>query len=344
MTTAKSARSGQSSAVPFHYNGIPLAAIEHEEDLWLTGEDIGNALGYTNPRIAINKLYKRNQVELDQHSIVVKLPISSGAAYPGEGEDDAETPTCVTNLGTQVGRSESEAPPVYPEKGGGVTQLRPVRVFNEEGVMILTMLSSQPKAAEFRAWAVGVLKAFRHGNLALSSPANRQRLLETCIKESRFGNPVALHTLIQHFGYPESIRREVKSSLLRRALRQPAQVPELVDWYCDTFLPRLRDEIEGEAGVYLKALRNRPPYFSRWREMQVEGARWCLQYRVSDMYTYVCPLAEQEGVDTEVTSQMFTRWMGFADDRIKAAGFERVEQPENKGQKMFRLLLVGKGV
>jgi len=37
------------------------------------------------------------------------------------------------------------------------------RLYNEEGVMIITMLSRQPKAMEFRNWAVKVLKASRHG-------------------------------------------------------------------------------------------------------------------------------------------------------------------------------------
>lgn len=332
------------STVPFNYNGIPLAAIEHEEDLWLTGEDIGNALEYNNPRIAINKLYKRNQAELDQHSIVIKMPVSSEAAYPQEGDDDTEEGTCVTSLGTQVGPNDLETPPAYPEKGAGVTQLRPVRVFNEEGVMILTMLSSQPKAALFRAWAVGVLKAFRHGNLTISSPANRQRLLETCIKESRFGNPVAVHTLIQHFGYPETIRREIKSSLIKRAQRHSAQTPELVDWFCDTFLPRLRDEIEGEPGAYLAALRNRPPYFTSWREIEVKGARWCLQFRRSDMYSFVAPLAEPEGVDAEITSQLFNKWINFSTDRINQAGFELIDNVANNGRKVGRLILTGKGV
>lgn len=47
---------------------------------------------------------------------------------------------------------------------------QPTRIFNEEGVMIITMLSRQPKAAEFRRWAVQVLKAYRHGLLAPALP------------------------------------------------------------------------------------------------------------------------------------------------------------------------------
>ena len=41
----------------------------------------------------------------------------------------------------------------------------PTRVFSEEGVMVITMLSRQPKSVEFRRWAVKVLKAFRRGEL-----------------------------------------------------------------------------------------------------------------------------------------------------------------------------------
>lgn len=48
------------------------------------------------------------------------------------------------------------------------------RVFNEEGVMIITMLSRQPKAAEFRKWAVQILKSHRHDQApAIAAPADQ---------------------------------------------------------------------------------------------------------------------------------------------------------------------------
>jgi prophage antirepressor-like protein len=37
------------------------------------------------------------------------------------------------------------------------------RVFNEEGVMLVCILSGQPRAKAFRRWAVSVLKQHRHG-------------------------------------------------------------------------------------------------------------------------------------------------------------------------------------
>jgi hypothetical protein len=40
------------------------------------------------------------------------------------------------------------------------------RVFNEKGVMLITMFSKQPKAAEFRRWAIDILSHYRAGRLA----------------------------------------------------------------------------------------------------------------------------------------------------------------------------------
>lgn len=101
------------------FNGHPLEIIQHQDEVWFNKEQIGGALGYADPRKAINKIYLRNQTELDEYSVGVKLGSTDGKQY--------ET-----------------------------------RIFNEEGVMLLTMLSRQPKAAEFRRWAVKVLKAYRH--------------------------------------------------------------------------------------------------------------------------------------------------------------------------------------
>lgn len=77
------------------------------------------------------------------------------------------------------------------------------RVYNEEGVMIITMLSRQPKAAEFRRWAVKVLKGFRHGQMpsaelpATLTPeqfeAARARLeaMQTALMDSQVMMPAA---------------------------------------------------------------------------------------------------------------------------------------------------------
>lgn len=103
------------------FAGTPVSMIRHDGDFWVPAEDIGVALGYPEPRKGVLKVYHRHQQELDMHT------------------------TC-PKLGTVE---------------GGVEKRRAVRCFNEEGVMIITMLSRQPRAAEFRAWAVQVLKAYQ---------------------------------------------------------------------------------------------------------------------------------------------------------------------------------------
>jgi prophage antirepressor-like protein len=105
------------------FRGQAIPVIAHEGDQWITGEQIGRALGYEHPRQRINDLFRRNRDELSEYSLELKL--------------------------------RSSEPPT--------------RIYNEEGVMVLTMLSRQPVAQQFRRWAVGILKAYRHGDLAQES-------------------------------------------------------------------------------------------------------------------------------------------------------------------------------
>ena len=158
----------------YEFNGHPIPLIPHDGDLWVTGEDIGGALGYPDARVAIAKVYERNREELNTYS-------------------------CVVKLSTQVGN----------EKG----QRRSVRVYNEEGIMIITMLSRQPKAAEFRAWAVQILKAYRRGELVMTTPGARDYLLELCIRESGRGNVAAMDILITRYGHRPQIVQEQKFML-----------------------------------------------------------------------------------------------------------------------------------
>ncbi|OGG98979.1 MAG: hypothetical protein A2600_13795 [Candidatus Lambdaproteobacteria bacterium RIFOXYD1_FULL_56_27] len=128
------------------FNGLAVEFIQHNSELWLTGEQIGRALEYSEPRKRIFDLYTRNQEELDRYS-------------------------CVLNLRTQ--------------DVNGHEQRREVRIFNEEGVMVLTMLSSQPKAAEFRKWAVQVIKGHRNAAPGFSIPKSLPEALEAYAAEIR---------------------------------------------------------------------------------------------------------------------------------------------------------------
>jgi prophage antirepressor-like protein len=155
--------------VVYEFNRQPVPMHRHEGDLWVTSEHIGAALGYAEPNRAITKIYNRNREELDLHTCTPKL----------------------------VHQAED-----------GIEQRRSVRCFNEEGIMIITMLSRQPKAAEFRAWAVKILKAYRHGELVLNQPSERDHLLELCISEAGKCNIAALSTLVSRYGYEPSIKEQ----------------------------------------------------------------------------------------------------------------------------------------
>ena len=182
----------------YDFNGADIQLIPHDGDLWVTGEAIGGALGYPEPRKAISKMYERNTEEISAHSCYVKLTTQSK---------------------------------------GGLSQRRSFRVYNEEAVMIITMLSRQPKAAEFRAWAVQILKAYRRGELIMATPGQRDTLLELCIRESGNGNVAAMDTLVNRYGYRPELHEEQKmlTALLRGRLK--LQLPEPGDLGGDHALP-----------------------------------------------------------------------------------------------------------
>lgn len=60
-------------------------------------------------------------------------------------------------------------------------KLYDTRVYNEEGVIIITFLSKQPKAVEFRRWAAGVFKRLRQGQFA-ANPAHVAALQAELLK------------------------------------------------------------------------------------------------------------------------------------------------------------------
>lgn len=60
------------------FNGITLNCYRSEgqedpQDFWATREQIGQALGYTQPEVAITKIHKRNRERLNKFSTVTKL-------------------------------------------------------------------------------------------------------------------------------------------------------------------------------------------------------------------------------------------------------------------------------
>ena len=116
------------------FNNHIFDLVEKDNDLWFTGEQIGIALEYKNPRDAILDIYSRNKDELDEYSVTLKLRATDGKKYK-------------------------------------------TRVFNEKGVMLITMFSRQRKAKIFRRWAVDILNAYRHGELVAMSPKAQHMMM-----------------------------------------------------------------------------------------------------------------------------------------------------------------------
>lgn len=81
--------------------------IEQYNELWLDAESIGRALGYANPRKAVINIFDRNEKELNNFSIQLKMRSTDGKDYFK-------------------------------------------RVFNEEGIYLITMHANTSKASQFR--------------------------------------------------------------------------------------------------------------------------------------------------------------------------------------------------
>lgn len=102
---------------------------ESDSDFWMTRDQIGEALGYEIPRIAITKIHDRHKDRLDKFSTVTKL-----------------------------GTVE-----------GGRSVVRDIIVYSSKGVYEICRWSRQPKADAFMDWVWNVVDGLRNGSMQLSS-------------------------------------------------------------------------------------------------------------------------------------------------------------------------------
>lgn len=105
------------------YENPEVGHNRSQDDFWMTREQIGTALEYSDPRIAIYKIHQRNADRLD--------PLSS-----------------VTKLVTQVGNHTEE---------------RELFCYNLRGVMEICRYSKQPKANAFMDFCWDVIAALMRG-------------------------------------------------------------------------------------------------------------------------------------------------------------------------------------
>ncbi len=64
---------GQCQVRVVHFRGTPVSLYNIEGREYLTAEDIGICLGLAEPRIAVNKIYHRNQEEMEPYTCVTNL-------------------------------------------------------------------------------------------------------------------------------------------------------------------------------------------------------------------------------------------------------------------------------
>lgn len=103
-----------------------------DDELWMTREQIGSALGYSEPRKAVSDIHNRHKKRLDKFSTV-------------------------RNLLTVEGNREVS---------------RDVIMYNARGIYEICRWSQQPKADEFFDWVYDVLEGLRKGELMLHSRSN----------------------------------------------------------------------------------------------------------------------------------------------------------------------------
>ena len=63
------------------FNGVTCDFYQGKNDIWMTREQIGEALEYEHPRKAIEAIHRRHSSRLDRFSVVVKLKTTDGKMY-----------------------------------------------------------------------------------------------------------------------------------------------------------------------------------------------------------------------------------------------------------------------
>ena len=64
-----------------NFNDIACDFYSAEDQLWMSRQQIGFALEYKDPRVAIAKIHDANKERLDRDSVVTKLETTDGKSY-----------------------------------------------------------------------------------------------------------------------------------------------------------------------------------------------------------------------------------------------------------------------
>ncbi len=109
------------------FGSIQCDFFRKDNEIWMTREQIGSALEYTDPRVAMSKIHDRHKDRLDKFSTVTKLVTVEG--------------------NREVSRD--------------------ILLYSARGIYEICRWSQQPKADSFFDWVYDILEGLRKGELAL---------------------------------------------------------------------------------------------------------------------------------------------------------------------------------
>lgn len=136
-------------------NTVPCDFYHNEKnDVYMTREQIGRALGYADPSNSIKKIHKRHRDRLDKFCIKEKVKTL-------KTQDSHE--------GGQAGSFKNSYEEMQTEDADSTNRSQnkhlqsEVVYYSERGIMEICRWSDMPKADDFFDWAYDIIEAYRHG-------------------------------------------------------------------------------------------------------------------------------------------------------------------------------------
>lgn len=185
-----------------NFNDIACKFYSADDNIWMTRNQIGQALEYNDDGDAIKQIHKRNKERLDKWSMVINR--DTGVRIE---------PPVPTNIETS----------------------RLLTLYSERGVMEICRHSRQPKANAFMDWVWDIVEAYRHGNLRTGTPVTtvEQFLTEQTelMKQMERNNERLYKVTIKGFNQLADIVKEMKAERkeLYKQIGKPTKDIPVVD-------------------------------------------------------------------------------------------------------------------
>ncbi|MFR2774822.1 MAG: BRO family protein [Anaerostipes sp.] len=139
--------------VKFHKT--PCNFYESNNEVWLTRRQIGEALGYDDPKVSIRLIHTRHKERLDKFSKTIQI------------ESDIRRVQSEPTLTASGDSTEISQSSTYRLGGKQNTT-----IYNERGIMEICRWSRQPRANEFMDWVWDIVQSYREGKLISTKQDN----------------------------------------------------------------------------------------------------------------------------------------------------------------------------